>query len=77
MRTVPPKFVPDPSRSRSVLLPSLSMSVGIAVVTILGGCDDAGSPGVVPARLELPTPSDLDDYDAGVRIEILAELERL
>ncbi len=77
MRTVPPKFVPDPSRSRSVLLPSLSMSVGIAVVTILGGCDDAGSPRVVPAGLELPTPSDLDDYDAGVRIEILAELERL
>ncbi|NCF39857.1 MAG: tetratricopeptide repeat protein, partial [Planctomycetia bacterium] len=53
------------------------MSVGIAVVTILGGCDDAGSPRVVPAGLELPTPSDLDDYDAGVRIEILAELERL
>ncbi len=81
MRILPPKFVRDSSPTRSGLFPSLTVSVGLAVVAMLGGCGDTGgsdsAAGTTKPGFELPIPGDLDGYDVGVRDAILAELERL
>ena len=75
MRNATPKIVRIPSRSRPA--PMRWILLGVTIAMVCAGCGDAGRPESARAGQELPTPSDLDTYDVGVRTEILAELERL
>ena len=49
----------------------------VAVATMVTGCGGGGTSETVEARPALPTPSDLEGYDAGVRMEVIAALQRL
>ena len=75
MRTAPLKILRTQCRSVAVVAPSVLL--GFAVALMSGGCGESGGSVSADADRTLPTPSDLDEYDVGVRIEILAELERL
>ena len=55
----------------------MPMMLGLALVLMFTGCGESDGPASSDAGIRLPTPSDLDEYDPGVRNEIVAELGRL
>ncbi|MCP4069418.1 MAG: hypothetical protein GY741_14175, partial [Phycisphaeraceae bacterium] len=59
------------------LMPMMLMMLGLALVLMFTGCGESDGPASSDAGVGLPTPSDLDEYDPGVRNEIVAELGRL
>lgn len=80
MRSVPLKILRDPSSSRPApmpLMPMMPMMLGLALVLMFTGCGESDGPASSDAGVRLPTPSDLDEYDPGVRNEIFAQLARL